>query len=67
MKIEDIRKGDIVTYQDGKTNNVNKPYKYRLYFTEDFINEILNLEIVKIQRYKKVLWFYILKTIYKRR
>ena len=66
MKVKDIKKGDIVTYQDGKTNNVNKPYKYRAYFTDDFINEHLDLQIIKIQRYIKFLGFYRLKTIYKR-
>lgn len=64
--IEEIRKGDIVTYTDGRVNYVNKPGNYVMYFDDDFCNYSLYLRIAKIQRYVKVLGVYILKTIYKR-
>lgn len=68
MKLEDIRKGDIVTYHDGTVNHVNKPYRYKRWFNEKFINiRCENFQIVKIQRYVKCLWFYRLKTIYERK
>lgn len=68
MKPIDIEKGDIVTYRNGRTNNVNKTFKYQRYYTDDFKNREFgcNFEIVKIQRYVKFLWFYKLKTIYKK-
>lgn len=68
MKVEDIRKGDIVTYRSGRTNNVNKPYKYHYWFNEYFKNRNFGseMDIMKIQRYVKCLCFYRLKTIYKR-
>lgn len=66
MKIKDLRKGDVITYQTGGINCVNKPYKYEIYFDEDFYNWKLDLQIVKIQRYVKFLCFYRLKTIYER-
>ena len=68
MKVEDIRKGDIVTYKNGRVNNVNKPDKYHYWFNEDFKNPMLNrgFDIMKIERYVKCLCFYRLKTIYKR-
>lgn len=62
--LSDLKQGDIVTYNTGRINFVNKPYKYRMYFNENMYNSGLNLKIVKIQRYVKVLWFYKLKTIY---
>lgn len=68
MKITDIRKGDIITYRSGRTNNVNNPYNYYRYFNEDFKNPTFGkrFDIIKIQRYVKILWFYQLKTIYKK-
>lgn len=68
MKITDIRKGDIVTYRNGRINNVNKPLNYHRYFNEDFRNITFggNMDIITIQRYVKILSFYKLKTIYKR-
>lgn len=66
MKIWEIEKGDIVTYQTGRINYVNKPQKYAMYFNNDFENYSLDLDIIKIQRYVKFLCFYRLKTIYKR-
>ena len=68
MKITDIRKGDIITYRSGRTNNVNNPHNYHCYFNEDFKNPTFGkrFDIIKIQRYVKILWFYKLKTIYKR-
>ena len=68
MTTIEIKKGDIVTYRNGRINNVNKPIKYFVYFTEDFKNANLGrgMDIMKIQRYVKFLCFYRLKTIYKR-
>ena len=68
MLVTDIRKGDIITYQNGICKYVNKPYKYHQYFDDDFNNPTLGrgFNIVKIQRYVKGLCFYKLKTIYKR-
>lgn len=68
MKINDIKKGDIVTYRNGRTNNVNKPNNYKAYYYKNFTHRELgsNFDIVKIQRYVKFLCFYVLKTIYKR-
>lgn len=68
MRIKDIKKGDVVTYRNGKTNNVNDLYNYMNYFNDDFKhNKNAKFDIMKIQRYKKVLCFYKLKTIYKRK
>ena len=69
MKPKDIKKGDIVTYRSGRINRVNKPFKYERYFTDDFKNENFGsgMDIVKIERYVKFLWFYKLKTIYERK
>ena len=67
MRVVDIKKGDIITYKHGKVNYVNKPINYHLYFDSDFRNsEVPWVEIVKIQRYVKCLWFYRLKTLYRR-
>lgn len=68
MKLKDIRKGDIVTYKNGNTNYINKPTQYYEYFNKDFNNkDYRTLDIVKIQRYVKCLWFYKLKTVYERK
>ena len=68
MKVKDIKKGDIVTYRSGRVNNVNKPGKYHHYFNEQFKNKEFGsgMDIMQIQRYVKCLWFYRLKTIYRR-
>lgn len=68
MKIRDIRKGDIITYRSGRINYVNKPCNYWKYYNAYFQNSELgtNYDIMRIQRYVKFLWFYKLKTIYKR-
>lgn len=68
MKINDIQFGDIVTYRSGRVNNVNNPYNYHRYFNEHFKNPTFGkrFDIMKIQRYVKVLGFYKLKTVYKR-
>lgn len=68
MKVKDIKKGDIVTYRSGRVNNVNNPSSYHFYFNENFenITKPKGWDIMKIQRYVKILWFYRLKTIYKR-
>ncbi len=59
----EIKRGDVVTYTNGKKNLVNKPENYERYF-ENYWNTKNNLKIAKIQRYVKKLWFYELKTIY---
>lgn len=59
-----IQKGDIITYDSGRVNFVNKPFKYQMYFDKNMYNSALDLRIIKIQRYVKVLGFYKLKTIY---
>lgn len=68
MKITDIKQGDIVTYRSGRVNYVNKPYNYHYYFNEDFKNPTFGkrMDIIKIQRYVKILCFYKFKTIYRR-
>ena len=68
MGIEDIKFGDIVTYRSGRKNNVNKPDEYNKHYNKNFENKGLPTEfdIVRIQRYVKILWFYKLKTIYRR-
>ena len=68
MKVKDIKFGDIVTYRSGRINHVNNPYNYHQHFNNNFENKGLSsdFDIMRIQRYKKVLCFYILKTIYRR-
>ena len=68
VRIKDIKKGDLITYRNGKTNNVNNPYNYMIYFNDNFkSNKNANFDIMKIQRYTKLIYFYKLKTIYKRK
>ena len=69
MRLEDIRKGDIITYRSGRINYVNKPFKYEMWYNEDFKHREWNSyhDMMKIQRYVKFLCFYRLKTIYKRK
>ena len=68
MTVKDIKKGDIVTYRCGRVNYVNKPNHYQMYYTNNFKNKEFSssMDIIKIQRYVKSLWFYKLKTIYER-
>lgn len=68
MKVNEIRFGDVITYRNGIKNNVNKPYKYHQFYNNDFKNISLysGFDIMKIQRYIKVLGLYVLKTVYKR-
>lgn len=61
-----FEKGDIITYSNGNKKCVNRPDRYEKYFDDDYCNPIYHLKIVKVQRYKKILGFYILKTIYSR-
>lgn len=69
MELSDLRRGDIVTYASGRTNYVNKPQNYEINYTKKLTNIGLgpDFTIMKIQRYKKVLCFYILVTIFKRK
>lgn len=68
MRARDIRFGDVITYRSGRVNNVNNPDKYHIYFNDNLENRTKssNWDIMMIQRYVKVLWFYKLKTIYRR-
>ena len=66
MNLRKLKKGDKVTYKDGRVNYVNKPWNYLFYFDKNLRNEKLDDEIVKIERYVRFLCFYRLKTIYKR-
>lgn len=68
MRLEDIKKGDIITYRTGGINNVNHPNNYCKWYGEDFKHKKWGKwsDIMKIQRYVKFLCFYRLKTIYER-
>lgn len=69
MNAVDIQKGDIVTYRSGRVNNVNKPDKYLEFYNSDYKNKSFgcDFDIMKVQRYVKLLCFYRLKTIYERK
>lgn len=60
------KKGDIVTYSDGKIKCINKPNKYEKYFNDNLYNPYYGLQIIKIQRYVKFLCFYRLKTVWRK-
>ena len=72
MKIFNIMKlmpGDILTYRNGQEHYVNKNKldNYRHFYKKDFRHKYNSeIDIMKIQRYTKILFFYILKTIYRR-
>lgn len=68
MKVKDIKFGDIVTYRSGRVNHVNNPYRYNQYFNDNFenVSKGMDFDIMRIQRYVKILGFYKLKTIYRR-
>lgn len=68
MKVKDIKFGDVVTYRNGRINNVNNPDKYNQYFNNNFenITKPSDFDIMRIQRYVKMFGFYRLKTIYRR-
>ncbi len=68
MKVKEIKFGDIVTYRSGKINNVNNLFRYIQYYNDNFENILKgsDFDIMKIQRYVKILGFYRLKTIYRR-
>lgn len=67
MIINDLIKGDIVTYKNGQVNRVNKPIRYQRNYNEDMTNiHDSQLDIVKVQRFIKFLGLYRLKTIYRR-
>lgn len=65
--MERYKKGDIVTYSNGMTKCINKPDRYARYFDNNYYNSAYDLTIMKIQRFKKILWFYMLVTVYERR
>lgn len=67
--VDELKRGDIVIYRNGHINHVNYPKNYHSWYNKDF-NQLESkrwLDIVEIKRYVKVLWFYKLKTIYKRK
>ena len=71
MKINSInklKKGDLVIYRSGRTNYVNRPYKYQMWYDNNFRHREhdYNDDIVEIKRYVKIIFFYIQKIIYKR-
>lgn len=67
MTVNDLIKGDIVTYKNGQVNRVNKPIRYQRNYNEDMTNiHDFQLDIVKVQRFIKFLGLYKLKTIYRR-
>ncbi len=68
MKVNDIRRGDIITYRSGRVNYVNNPDNYYKYFNKNFENKTIpsDFDIVRIQRYVKILCLYKIKTIYLR-
>jgi len=67
MTVNDLIKGDIVTYKNGQVNRVNKPIRYQRNYNEDMANiHDSQLDIVKVQRFIKFLGLYRLKTIYRR-
>ena len=66
MKIN-LKKGDILTYRYGEVHLVNHPTHYRNFYNYELEHKKdPALDIIKIQRYIKFLWFYRLKTIYKK-
>lgn len=68
ISIRELQKGDLVIYRSGRTNYVNKPYKYQLWFDDDFrhIEYGRNADIMEVKRWTKGLLGYKHKTIYKR-
>lgn len=66
--LDELQKGDLVIYRSGRTNFVNKPFKYQQWFNDDFRHKEFDKgsDIMEIKRYVKVLCFYRFKTIYKR-
>lgn len=59
------KKGDKVTYSNGYTKYINRPESFYKYFDDEFYNYDYDLKIIKIQRYIKILFFYVLITIYR--
>jgi hypothetical protein len=68
MRARDIKFGDVITYRSGRVNNVNNPDKYHIYFNDNLENKTKpsDWDIMRVQRYVRVLWFYKLRTIYRR-
>ena len=66
--INELQRGDLVIYRCGRTNYVNKPYKYQMWYDNNFRHREFgrNDDIIEIKRYVKGRFFYKLKTIYKR-
>lgn len=69
MRINKLKKGDILTYRNRPyIHFVNKPIKYPSYYDDNFnhCNDD-GLDIMKIQRFVGTPHFRILKTIYRRK
>jgi len=68
MKVSDIRNGDTLTYRNGRIHSVNHSVNYKNYYDEDF-NHLIDhrYDIMKIERYNKVLFFYLKKVIYEKK
>lgn len=69
IKVNEIKKGDIVIYRSGRINIVNNPGHYHYYFNNNFenISKGPDFDILEIKRYVKLLCFYRLATVYRRR
>lgn len=69
MLISELKAGDILTYKNGQEHivNTNKEFIYRKYYHENLKNiSNDNLDIIKVQRYKKSIFgLYRLKTIFR--
>ena len=68
ISIEEMQRGDLVIYRNGKTNYVNKPHKYQQWYNGDFkhIEFGSGADIMKVKRYVKGLFGYRQKNVYKR-
>lgn len=68
ISINELQRGDMVIYRNGRINYVNKPYKYQKWYNSDFkhIEYGSSDDIMKVKRYVKGLVGYKQKTIYKR-
>lgn len=65
--IKELRNRDILTYRSKKIHAVNNYKRYASFYNDNLRHKTdSSLDIMKVQRYKKILFFYILKTIYKR-
>lgn len=54
--INELQKGDLIIYRNGRVNYVNKPFKYQLWYDENFCHREFGIEfdIIEIKRYKNI-------------